>query len=148
MSKDLVVLCVMLLLSGLGYLGPPFAQDAYPPATGPSQERRMVAIGLVRTINTGELTYKHKHGSYGIWQALLSDESKYFDEFLSIHNLPRTNSGFGSGPEILPGWNLRLNVHTDGQGYDLLLEDGTDKDHGYAALSDERAVIRESKWLQ
>jgi hypothetical protein len=50
-------------------------------------------------------------------------------------------------PEILPGHNLRFNVHSDGQGYDVLLEDATDKS-GYAALSDERGVIRECKALQ
>jgi hypothetical protein len=36
-----------------------------------------------------------------------------------------------AGPEILPDWNPRLNVHADGQGYDLLLEDLTDKTCGY-----------------
>jgi hypothetical protein len=50
-----------------------------------------------------------------------------------------------SGPELLPGWSLRLNVTTDGQGYDLLLEDTTDKSCGYAAVTDERGVIRQSK---
>jgi hypothetical protein len=47
----------------------------------------------------------------------------------------------------LPGWNLRLNVNADGQGYVLLLEDTADKT-GYAALIDERGAIRECKYLQ
>jgi hypothetical protein len=54
---------------------------------------------------------------------------------------------FGALPEILPGLNLRLNVHTDGHGYDVLLEDATDK-NGYAGLSDERAAIRECQWIR
>jgi hypothetical protein len=50
-----------------------------------------------------------------------------------------------AGPEILPGWNLRLHVHADGQGYDVLLKDLGDKNCGYAALTDEDAIIRKSK---
>ena len=64
-----------------------------------------------------------------------------------MHGLLQTNVRFGDAPEILPGWNLRLSVHTDRQGCDVLLEDKTDK-NGYAVLSDERAYIRECKWLQ
>lgn len=58
-----------------------------------------------------------------------------------------TNLRFGGGPEVLPGFGLRLNAHKDGQGFDVLLEDTTDKT-GFAVLSDERGIIRESKWLQ
>jgi hypothetical protein len=53
---------------------------------------------------------------------------------------------FGELPEILPGLGLRLNVHTDGRGYDVLVEDLSDKS-GYAGLSDARAINRECKWL-
>ena len=52
---------------------------------------------------------------------------------------------FNNPPEILPGWNPRLNVHSDGQGYDLLLTDITDEKCGYAVLTDEDGVIRQSK---
>ena len=52
---------------------------------------------------------------------------------------------FNDPPEILPGWNLRLNLHSDGQGYDLLLIDLTDEKCGYAVLTDENGVIRQSK---
>jgi hypothetical protein len=45
----------------------------------------------------------------------------------------------------LPGWSLRLNLTKDGAGYDLMLEDTTDKTCGYAAVTDERGVIRQSK---
>ncbi|HKD90669.1 MAG TPA: hypothetical protein VKB56_02165 [Terriglobales bacterium] len=53
---------------------------------------------------------------------------------------------FGDTPEILPGWNLRLHVNADGQGYVILLEDAADKT-GYAVLNDERGVIRVCKYL-
>ena len=67
-----------------------------------------------------------------VWKTLVSGQPKYFGHF-------------SDAPEILPGWNLRLNVHTDGQGYDVLLRDLMDEKCGYAALTDERGVIRQSK---
>jgi len=144
--KHPVTSSVLLLALFLGVLTPQFAQDTLTNSPRPDPERRAHILGLLRTINTSEVTYQSKYGSFGTWQALLSDQPKYFEKFLSINGLLQTNVRFGDAPEILPGWNLRLNVHTDGQGYDVLLEDATDKS-GYAALSDERAVIRECKWL-
>jgi hypothetical protein len=47
----------------------------------------------------------------------------------------------------LPGWTLRLNVTSDGKGYDVLLEDTTDKACGYAAITNESGLIRQSKTL-
>ena len=38
-----------------------------------------------------------------------------------------------------------MNMHADGQGYEVLLRDMTDKKCGYAAVTDEDAVIRQSK---
>jgi hypothetical protein len=63
----------------------------------------------------------------------------HLPEFATAH--------FMKSPEILPGWTLRLNVTQGGKGYDLLLEDATDKECGYAAATDERGVIRQSKWI-
>jgi hypothetical protein len=54
---------------------------------------------------------------------------------------------FGDMPEILPGWNLRLNVQTDGKGYVLLLAD-KDDESGFAWVSDESGIIRHSKSIQ
>ncbi|MGB2901723.1 MAG: hypothetical protein WBB89_20880 [Candidatus Acidiferrum sp.] len=145
MNKHQVILSAVLLVLFLGVQTPQFAQDA---STGPAkadQERRMVAIDLLRTINTAEVTYHARNGSFVVWKALVSDQPKYFDEFLAIHGLQKANAHFSDAPEILPGWNLRLNVHLDGQGYDLLLRDMQDEKCGYAALTDESGVIRQSK---
>lgn len=111
--------------------------------------KHTVAISLLRNINTIELTHKFKHGgSYATWDALLaSDEfpaSKVIALLAKI-DPQLANAQFSNGPEILPGWSLRLNLTADGQAYDLLLEDLTDKTCGYAALTDERGVIRQSK---
>src|SRR6267378_3630805 len=108
MKKHQVILSAVLLVLFLGVQTPQFAQDA---STGPAkadQERRIVAIGLLRTINTAEATYHARNGSFVVWKTLVSDQPKYF-------------AHFSDAPEILPGWNLRFNVHLDGQGYDLLL---------------------------
>lgn len=125
MKKHQIILSTVLLVLALGSLTLQFAQDASAPPARPGQERRLVGIALIRTINTDQIEYKYKHGSYGVWKNLLSDDSKYFEKFLSMHGLLQTNPRFGDAPEILPGWNLRLNVHTGGQGYDVLLEDKT-----------------------
>ncbi|HKW32107.1 MAG TPA: hypothetical protein VJN92_03815 [Candidatus Acidoferrum sp.] len=106
--------------------------------------KRVLAVSLLGVINTTELEYKMSHGAYAARDALLaSDEFKkrgtpWFAKYA-------TNTSFSTGTEVLPGWALRLNVTTDGQGYDLLLEDTTDKTSSYAAVTDERGVIRQSK---
>jgi hypothetical protein len=56
------------------------------------------------------------------------------------------NVQFRDAPEILPEWNLRLNVQADGKGYVLLLNDASDKT-GFAWVSDESGIIRECKYL-
>jgi len=65
---------------------------------------------------------------------------------------PRTSHGrpgaLRRGPEIVPGWRLRLNVSNSGSAYDLLLEDVNDPKCGYAALTDERGTIRQAKSLE
>jgi hypothetical protein len=144
-KKHRILLSTVLLILALGTVASQFAQDIsrFPNV----DEKRALLIGLVRTINTAEVTERDKYGSYGSWRTLLEHHQEYLNQWLGKFYFPDANVHFGDTPEILPGWNLRLNVHTDGQGYDLLLEDGTDK-NGYAALSDERGVIGECRWLQ
>ena len=136
-----------LLLVLLVVQTPQFAQNTSIDAG--TAMRHQVAISLLRTFNTAETVYHSENGSYATWQTLLSSYPKQFDEFLARHSrvifsgLPPFQ--FNDPPEILPGWNLRLNVHSDGQGYDLLLTDMTDEKCGYAVLTDENGVIRQSK---
>ena len=109
------------------------------------QERRSVAIGLLRTINTAEVGELHKYGAYSSWPTLLDHQPKYFADWFARFSSQDPKGHFGDLPEILPGWSLRLTVHADGKGYDLRLQDLTDKECGYAALTDESGVIRQSK---
>lgn len=124
-------------------------QNAPAQTSDPEYTRHFVAITLLRNINTAELGYKYKRGgSYATWEVLLaSDEfraSKFVGQLAKI-DPQLSNVQFSTGPEILPGWSLRLNLTGDGQSYDLMLEDLTDKTCGYAAITDERGVIRQSK---
>ena len=145
MKKHRVVLSIVLLVLFLGVQTPQFAQDT---STGPSkadQARHRFAIDLLRSINTTEVTCHTKNGSFVMWMALVSCRPENFEGFHAINGLPQAPVHFSDAPEILPGWNLRLNVHPDGQGYDVLLRDMTDEKCGYAALTDENGVIRQSK---
>lgn len=147
MNAKLACLIVTLLLAAA--LAPSFSQNAPNPAQDPVSARHMLAVSLLRNINTAEVVYKYKHnGLYAAWDVLLASEE--FRSGKSIQWVAKidpelANAQFSTGPEILPGWSLRLNLTADGQAYDLLLEDLTDKTCGYAALTDERGVIRQSK---
>ena len=141
--------CTLPLALFPGVLAPQFAQNASTVPEKPDKEKHNHALlfGLIRTINTAESTDFYKFGSYASWQTLLAHQPDYLNGWLARFYSQEANVHFGDLPEILPGWNLRLNVQTDGQRYVVLLEDATDKT-GYAALSDERAALRECKLLQ
>jgi hypothetical protein len=146
MNNYRVILSAVLLVLFLGLLTSQFAQDSPTHPEKADQARRQVAIGLLRTINTAEVgTYYATNRQFVMWQTLLTENPKYFDKFLAMNGLKESDVHFTVAPEILPGWNLRLNVHPDGQGYDVLLRDMTDEKCGYAALTDESGVIRQSK---
>lgn len=145
MKKHQVILSTALLVLFLGVQAPQFAQDTSTSSAETDKAKHSVAISLLRTINTAEVTYQHENRSFAEWQTLLTSQPKYFDRFLVIYGSEKVNPHFADAPQILPGWNLRLNVHSDGQGYDVLLQDMTDQKCGYAALTDENGIIRQSK---
>jgi Sel1 repeat len=122
------------------------------PANTSSQDlsRRLVIIGLLRSINTAEASNKYasQRSSYLRWPDLLATSPSLADLRILAEIDPKlADVQLGREPEILPGVNLRLNVHADGQGYDVRLEDLADKNCYYAAVSDETGVIRQSKAL-
>lgn len=144
--KSISLIVVLLVLASAVPLS---SQNPPAPASDADYARHFVAVSLLRNINTAELSYKYKHGgSYAAWDILLaSDEfhaSKVITSLAKIDS-QLADAQFSNGSEILPGWSLRLNLTGDGQAYDLMLEDLTDKACGYAAVTDERGVIRQSK---
>jgi hypothetical protein len=147
MKKQQVILSSVLLTLALGTSAFPFAQDAWTAVEKSNHQSRnhVLALGFLRTINTAEVADFSKYGSYASWQTLLAHQPEYLNSWLSTYYARTVH--FGNLPEILPGLNLRLSAHTDGRGYDVLVEDMSDV-NGYAGLSGERGVIRECKWLQ
>jgi hypothetical protein len=145
-----MVFCAAVLLAvTLTTAMPQFGQSTKKEPPDAGQSRHIFAISILRAINTTEAVLRMKNGSYATWNDLLT--SQEFTEDMAKcaveNDTPLWGAHFAKGPEILPGWSLRLNLTNGGKGYELLLEDTTDKACGYAAGTDERGVIRQSKWI-
>jgi hypothetical protein len=147
MRNRAITAIVVLLAVTLGVAKSLRSQDAAEKSPDAQRARHMLAISLLRAINTAEVTHKTQQSEYLSKDALLANEgfSSTALAWAAKHDPKLTGAHFSNGPEVLPGWALRLNVTADRQGYDVLLEDTTDKDCGYAAVTDERGVIRQSK---
>lgn len=122
-------------------------QKASTPVASRERERRSFAVNFLRAVNTAELNYKQKHGVYATWTTLIANGD--FTETgtkWSTESYPTVaHALYGPGPEIVPGWRLRLNLSGSGTAYDAILEDVTDPKCGYAAFTDERGTIRQGK---
>lgn len=111
------------------------------------RERRSLAANIVRAINTAEANYKQTHGFYATWDALLAngDFSENGTKWAS-ESLPTVaHAMYGPGPEIVPGWKLRLQLSKDAAKYDLLLQDLTDTKCQFAFVSNESGLIWQGK---
>jgi len=122
---------------------PQFGQNAKNEPSDADQARHMMAISLLRAIYNMEVVLRGKNGSYATWNELLT--SQEFTEDIAKCDTSLAGAHFATGPEILPGWSLRLNLTKDRAGYDVMLEDTTDKTCGYPAVTDERGILRQSK---
>jgi hypothetical protein len=139
-----------LLLTGILLVSPAaHAQKNVVGMADREQERRSLAINLVRAIIAAETNYKKNYGVYTTWENLLGNGdfsdtgTKWAPE-----SLPAVaHATYGRGPEIVPGWKLRLSVSKEGAAYDLLLEDVSDPKCGYAVGSDERGQLRQGKYV-
>ena len=143
MNKHRLIFGTAVLVLALGTSPSQFAQE---PSSSQQTRDHALTVGFLRTVNTAEAGEFSTRGSYASWRTLLAHQQEYLHSWLT-HRSPQPNAQFGELPQILPGLNLRLNIHPDGRGYDILVEDTNDQS-GYAALSDERAIIRECHWLQ
>ena len=136
----------MLLVLAFGTVASQSAQNA--PTATDKLDRHTSMLSLVRTINTLEVTETSQYGSYEPWPILLAHHQEDFNSWLKrFYSSNEPNVQFRDAPEILPEWNLRLNVQADGKGWVLLLNDASDKT-GFAWVSDESGIIRECKYLQ
>lgn len=142
MWKSRIIASILFLLLTLTLVPSQSAQDTR------NAQRQAVVLGLVRAINTIEVTELSQYGAYAPWPILLAHHQEDFSGWLKrFYSSIDPNARYGDMPEILPGWNLRLNVQADGKGYVLLLDDSNDKT-GFAWVSDESGLIRQCKALQ
>jgi len=113
-------------------------------------QHRSMAVNIVKAINAAEANYRKNHGTYATWANLTStgDFTDRGTKWSSEEFPTVAHAMYGPGPEIVPGWKLRLSLSKEGQAYDLLLEDVTDLKCGYAAFSDERGRIRLGKVVE
>lgn len=137
------------LLLGLLLAGQPsgWPQKGTPPAADRERERRSFAPILARAINAAEADYFKKHGAYASWDTLtgLGDFSANGTKWVSPEFPTVAHALFGSGPEIVPGWRLRLHLSNGDKAYDVLIEDVNDPKCGYAVFTDERGMVRQGK---
>jgi hypothetical protein len=146
-AKRNVAVTVLLAGSLLVPLGAGARQKNSPTIQDRQREQRSLAMNIVRAINAAEANYKKTHGSYATWNTLYAN-GDFTDSGTkwSSESLPTVaHAMYGSGPEIVPGWKLRLNLSKDGSTYDLSLEDVTDTKCGYAFTSDERGMVRQGR---
>jgi len=150
MKRFQIVAVIALLALGLGLGSRAWPQKA-PAGTGDRErERRSFAINLVRAIQKAQLDFKSKHAIYANWDSLYGNG--YFTSTgtkWASPEFPTVGQAlYGNGPEVVPGWRLRLNVSHSGSAYDLLLEDVNDPKCGYAVVADERGTVRHSKSVE
>ena len=122
-------------------------QKTAPAPSSRENERRSFALNLLKAVNNSEADYMKKHGTYANWETLFSNG--YFEpsgtKYVSQDFPTVAHALYSRGPEIVPGWRIRLNVSNSGKSYDALLEDVTDPKCGYAGVTDERGLIRQGK---
>jgi hypothetical protein len=140
MKKHSVTLIAMLLVLILGSSASQFAQQRS------DRPDHSIPLGLLRTISTAEVAEQAERGSYVTWDVLLQKHAKYLDAWLATYYSRDSNLHFATIPQVLPGWQVRLNVHSDGQGYDVRVRDVA-RTPKYAAVSDESGLIWEAEPL-
>jgi hypothetical protein len=127
MKKYLVILSTVSLVLLIGVFTPHFAQNAPTDSDKSDQKRHQQAVGLLRTINTAEVVEFTNYGSYASWETFLAHQPNSLNKFLATNYPQGTSIHFADMPEILPGWSLRFNLRADGRGYDVRVQDLTDK---------------------
>jgi len=148
MERRNLAVASIFLLASLLTLSRAVAQRATSPGSQDREnERHSLAVYMVRAINTAEAHYKKTQGTYVNWTTLISN-GDFTDSGTkwAPESVPTVSHAmYGSGPEIVPGWKLRLIVSKDASSYDLVLEDVNDPKCSYAVFSDDRGLIRQGK---
>jgi hypothetical protein len=148
MERRKVAVASILFAASLLPLSRAVAQRASSPgAQDRDNERRSLAVYMVRAINAAEAHYKKTQGTYVPWATLVTNLD-FTDQGTkwAPESVPTVSHAmYGPGPEIVPGWKLRLTLNKDATAYDLALEDVNDPKCSYAVFSDDRGLIRQGK---
>jgi hypothetical protein len=147
MPRTLQRACLAFLLVLAGQSTSWAQKKTLPPPADRESGRRSFAQVLARAINAAEADYFKKHGVYATWDTLtgLGEFSSTGTKWASEDFPTVAHALYGSGPEIVPGWRLRLQLAKGDKAYDALIEDVTDAKCGYAVMTDERGIIRQGK---
>lgn len=110
-----------------------------PPAMAVERTRdsRLIAVDVVRMVNTAEEKYKSQHGAYADWSELYrfieNEQSPMQPRFGGLE--------ISAGPEVVPGWNLNLIASADRRSYEFALRNVDDKACRFSFFSDESGLI-------
>lgn len=123
--------CAALVTAQQQQTAPPRNDLAGVQAVETSRDSRVIGVAAVRTIETAEVEHKAWHGAYASWDELYRapDEQKRWER---LH--------LSAGPEIVPGWELRLVASADGKHFELSLSNASDE-CAVSFFSDERGMI-------
>lgn len=102
-----------------------------PQAVETSRDSRMIGIDVVRQIETAEVEHRAWHGAFASWDELYNspDEQKRWQHMRLT-----------AGPEVVPGWELKLVASADGKQFELSLRNTADP-CAFSFFSDQRGVI-------
>ena len=101
MKKHRIILSTALLVLAFGTVASQSAQNAPTPTDKLGRHASM--LGLVRTINTMEVTETSQYGSYEPWPILLAHHQENFNSWLKrFYSSNEPNVQFRDAPEILP----------------------------------------------
>lgn len=147
MRRTLLRVGALFLLLLAGQSASWAQKKTLPPPADRERERRSFAQNFARAINAAEADYFKKHGVYASWDTLtgLGDFSSTGTKWVSEDFPTVAHALYGSGPEVVPGWRLRLQLSKGDKSYDALIEDVTDPKCGFAVITDERGMIRQGK---
>ncbi|HUL34541.1 MAG TPA: hypothetical protein VL128_11695 [Candidatus Eisenbacteria bacterium] len=138
-------LCILALVAPLMSWG----QNPGSPVAQREIERRSFAQNFAKAINAAEADYFKQHQSYANWDNLMG--FGYFSQTgtkWGPQDIPTVaHALYSSGPEIVPGWRLRLRLSNNGRAYDVSIEDVSDLKCGYAVMTDERGKIRQGNFI-
>ena len=139
---------VVSLLGMLSAVAPACrAQKNAPAVPDRERERRSLAVNFLHALNAAETSYKKNHDAYANWDTLIGngDFGQNGTKWSSESFPTVAHALYGSGPEIVPGWKLRLKVSMDGKSYDASIEDANDPKCRFTAFTDERGAIRQGR---